>query len=214
MRTLLIDNYDSFTFNLYQLIAQVSGREPIVVRNDELSWAEASRLDFDNIVLSPGPGRPENPRDFGICTDAVRAASHPILGVCLGHQGICHLYGGTVHYADEVMHGRTSQVRHTGQGIFAAIPSPISVVRYHSLLVSDLPACLETIAWTDDGIIMAVRHRAKAVWGVQFHPESICSEMGAELIANFVRLSRGGRPAVAPLRAAPARAAAYAAGPP
>ncbi len=204
MRTLLIDNYDSFTFNLYQLIAKVSGQTPIVVRNDEVSWAEASRLEFDNIVLSPGPGRPERHRDFGICADAVRAATHPILGVCLGHQGICHLHGGTVGYADEVVHGRLSQVHHTGRDIFHTIPSPISVVRYHSLLVSALPPCLEAIAWTADDIIMAVRHRTKPVWGVQFHPESICTEMGAELVANFLDLSRRATPPGDPSTATPA----------
>ena len=190
MRTLLIDNYDSFTFNLFQYIAEVSGETPITIRNDEMSWADASRLEFDNIVLSPGPGRPEKERDFGICGAAIRAGSHPILGVCLGHQGICSVLGGTVEYADEVMHGRLSTVRHLGCDIFRGIPSPISVVRYHSLLVSALPDCLEAIAWTDDDLIMAVRHREKPVWGVQFHPESICTEMGLELLSNFVALSR------------------------
>ena len=170
MRTLLIDNYDSFTFNLYQFIAEVSGQTPIVVQNDQKSGVEIARLDFDNIVISPGPGRPEKAADFGICAEAIRAEAYPILGVCLGHQGICHLYGGKVQYAREVMHGRLSDVHHTGHDIFKGLPSPVSVVRYHSLLVSDLPPCLEPIAWTSDDLIMAVRHREKPVWGVQFHP--------------------------------------------
>jgi para-aminobenzoate synthetase len=189
MRTLLIDNYDSFTFNLYQYIAEVTDELPIVVRNDSATWDEVSKLDFDNIVISPGPGRVEVPRDFGICAAAIREATVPILGVCLGHQGISHFLGGKVDYAVEVMHGRLSEVTHTGQDIFRDIPSPFSVVRYHSLIVTELPDELEGVAWTQDGILMGVRHRTKPIWGLQFHPESILTDHGHQLIRNFMALT-------------------------
>ncbi len=185
MRTLLIDNYDSFTYNLYQLISEVSGVPPIVVKNDEVSWDEARTWGFDNIVISPGPGRPENERDFGICSRAILEADVPILGVCLGHQGICHLLGGRVDYASEVVHGRPSDIVHDGLALFEGIPSPFEAIRYHSLHVPQLPDELEGVAWTTDGILMAVRHRTRPVYGVQFHPESICTEYGHRLMANF-----------------------------
>ncbi len=185
MQTLLIDNYDSFTFNLFQLISEVSGTRPIVVRNDEAPWEEVRLLDFDNIVISPGPGRPDIERDFGICSQAILEAEVPVLGVCLGHQGICHFFGGMVDYADRVMHGRPSDVLHDGSGVFEGIPSPFSAIRYHSLHVPELPDCLQPVAWTDDGILMGVRHVTRPVFGVQFHPESICTEYGHRLIANF-----------------------------
>ena len=129
MQTLLIDNYDSFTFNLYQLIAEVNGVAPIVVRNDVAPWDEVRDLEYDNIVISPGPGRPEVPNDFGICRDAILEAKVPLLGVCLGHQGLCHLFGGTVDYADTVMHGRPSDVYHSNEGVFEGLPSPFSAIR-------------------------------------------------------------------------------------
>ena len=203
MRTLIIDNYDSFTFNLYQFIAEVTDELPIVVRNDSLTWAEIRRLDFDNIVISPGPGRVEVPRDFGVCAAAILESPVPVLGVCLGHQGISHFFGGEVDYAEEVMHGRLSAVEHTGQDIFRGLPSPFSVVRYHSLIVSELPDEIEGIAWTADGILMGLRHRTRPIWGVQFHPESILTEHGQQLIKNFMALTAelGGRKAVR--RAAP-----------
>jgi para-aminobenzoate synthetase len=190
VKTLIIDNYDSFTFNLYQLIAEVNGDEPLVVRNDQLSWPQLQDLEFDNIVISPGPGRPENEHDFGICRDALLSAQVPVLGVCLGHQGLGHLYGGTVTHAPEVMHGRLGTVYHNSAPIFRQIPQPFTVVRYHSLIVADpLPAHLEKIAWTADGIIMGLQHRKLPLWGVQFHPESICSEYGWQLIRNFCDLT-------------------------
>ena len=185
MQTLLIDNYDSFTFNLYQLIAEVNGVAPIVVRNDAASWEEIRDLDFDNIVISPGPGRPEVPGDFGICRDAILEATVPLLGVCLGHQGLCHLFGGKVDYAGTVMHGRPSDVFHSNEGMFEGLPSPFSAIRYHSLLVSDLPDTLRKIAWTEDDILMGVEHTTKPIWGVQFHPESINTEYGHQLLRNF-----------------------------
>jgi para-aminobenzoate synthetase len=195
VKTLLIDNYDSFTFNLFQYLAEINGEPPIVVRNDQMSWSEVTRLKVDNIVLSPGPGRPENDRDFGICRQAVLEADLPILGVCLGHQGIGHFFGGTVRPAPHVMHGRLSEVLHEGEGLFHGLPSPLKAVRYHSLVVDPkLPDVLRATAWTRDGVLMALAHRSKPIWGVQFHPESVCSEHGLSLLKNFRDLSqRAGR---------------------
>lgn len=184
MRTLLIDNYDSFTYNLFQLIGEVNGRPPVVVRNDD-EWSRIRVDDFDAVVVSPGPGRPDRSRDFGISRRAIEESGLPVLGVCLGHQGIAQLFGASVDLAPSPMHGRLSQIRHTGTGLFKGLPSPLSVVRYHSLAVADLPAELEAVAWTDDGVVMGLRHREKPLWGVQFHPESIGSEGGREILANF-----------------------------
>jgi para-aminobenzoate synthetase len=186
MLTLLIDNYDSFTYNLFQLLAEVNGAEPIVVRNDEAGWDELSRLEFDNVVISPGPGRPERERDFGICTEAIRRCEVPLLGVCLGHQGLGWAHGGQVARAPEPMHGRIRAVEHAGAPLFAGIPRRFEAVRYHSLcLARPLPQDLEEIAWADDGVPMAVAHRTRPQWGVQFHPESVATEHGARLLANF-----------------------------
>ncbi|QWF78801.1 aminodeoxychorismate synthase component I [Amycolatopsis sp. CA-230715] len=184
MRTLLIDNYDSFTYNLHQLLGELNGAPPTVVTSDT-PWSEVDLAQFDNIVISPGPGRPDCPRDFGISADAILHSGLPVLGVCLGHQGICQLHGARVVHAPYPMHGRVSLVSHTGADLFEGIPSPFEVVRYHSLAATDLPGELEAIAWTDDGVIMGVRHRTKPIWGVQFHPESISSAYGRELLANF-----------------------------
>lgn len=196
MTTLLIDNYDSFTYNLFQDLAGITGRPPIVIRNDAIGWDELCALEFDNIVVSPGPGRPENESDFGICRRVILEANVPILGVCLGHQGIADAFGGRVVSAPEPVHGRTSYVHHDASDLFKDIPSPLSVVRYHSLMVDrDLPACLKATAWTSDGILMALQHRTKPICGVQFHPESICSEHGVTLLRNFLRFAEraGGR---------------------
>ena len=214
MRTLLLDNYDSFTFNLYHLIAEVNGVEPVVVRNDELSWAELRQLPFDNIVISPGPGRPENERDFGICGRVLLECEVPLLGVCLGHQGLAYFHGAQIEHAPEPVHGRLSPIFHNGSALFAGMPQGFQAVRYHSLAVAKpLPDCLEGIAWTTDGVIMALRHRERPLWGVQFHPESISTKHGKTLLENFRRLtkprchlaatpsvrSRAPRPAVATL---------------
>ncbi|MCB5180562.1 aminodeoxychorismate synthase component I [Streptomyces antimicrobicus] len=184
MRTLLIDNHDSFTYNLYQLLGEVNGLPPVVVPH-ETDWSTLDMADYDAIVVSPGPGRPERERDFGISRRAILDSGLPVLGVCLGHQGICHLFGGKVGHAPLPMHGRISSITHDGSELFAGIPSPYDVVRYHSLAAIELPEELEPTAWTADGVVMAVRHRSLPVWGVQFHPESISSEYGRELLANF-----------------------------
>ena len=186
IRTLIIDNYDSFTFNLYHLLGQVNGEAPLVVKNDTTDWSGLQRLCFDNIVLSPGPGRPDRRKDFGICAEAILRAEVPVLGVCLGHQGIGVLHGARLDYAPEPMHGRISRIHHAGEGILDGVPSPFSAVRYHSLILArDLPDCLREVAWTEDGLVMAIRHRERPIWGLQFHPESICTEHGFRMLANF-----------------------------
>jgi para-aminobenzoate synthetase len=200
VKTLLIDNYDSFTYNLFQLLAEANGDEPTVVRNDEATWDELAELEFDNIVVSPGPGSPERREDFGVCSEAIANAEVPLLGVCLGHQGLSWVCGGKVVHAPEVMHGRLSAVLHEDSPLFAGIPREFQAVRYHSLCVEQpLPDELEPIAWTSDGVLMAVAHRERPLWGVQFHPESICTDYGRQLLANFRDLtvdhagSRAGR---------------------
>jgi para-aminobenzoate synthetase len=200
MRTLIVDNFDSFTYNLCHLVGAVTGVAPTVVRNDRPVDLDG----YSHVILSPGPGRPDRPGDFGICADLIRTADLPLLGVCLGHQGICHVHGGEVGPAPRVRHGETSPVHHDGIGLFAGLPSPFDAVRYHSLVATRLPADLEATATTDDGVLMAVRHRHRPQWGVQFHPESIRSEHGAALLANFLRLPRV-RPAVEVRRAQASR---------
>jgi para-aminobenzoate synthetase len=185
MRTLLIDNYDSFTYNLFQLLAEVNGDEPLVVRNGESSWQRLERLEFDNVVISPGPGRPERAEDFGVCADAIRRCERPLLGVCLGLQGIGWAEGGRVDGVPEPMHGRIASISHDGSPLFAGIPSPFRAVRYHSLGLSHpLPSALHETA-SSGGVPMAIQHRRRPQWGVQFHPESIATEHGRQLISNF-----------------------------
>jgi para-aminobenzoate synthetase len=189
MRTLIIDNYDSFTYNLFQYLAEINGIEPCVVRNDAPGWRMADLAEFDNVIISPGPGRPSRSSDFGLSRDVVLGASIPLLGVCLGHQGLCELSGGIVDAAPELFHGRESDVVHDGVDLFRGLPSPLRVVRYHSLTVTGVPDDLEITAWTDSGLIMGVRHRYRPAWGVQFHPESIRTEYGRDMLRNFVRLT-------------------------
>jgi para-aminobenzoate synthetase len=192
MKTLLIDNHDSFTYNLFQLLAEVNGQEPFVVGNDEPSWAEiAAGRAFDNVVISAGPGHPDRGRDFGVCTEAIRRSEVPLLGVCLGHQGLCSAYGARVEHAPEPMHGRLATILHDGSSLFAGLPPEFEAVRYHSLCVEQpLPDELRPIAWTADGVLMAVAHRSRPQWGLQFHPESICTEHGRALIERFRDLTK------------------------
>ena len=186
-RVLVIDSYDSFVYNLVQYLGEL-GADPIVRRNDALSVAEALALEPDAVLLSPGPGRPE---DAGILCAAIPAFAEqgtPVFGVCLGVQAIGHVYGGRVVRAPELMHGKTSFVRHRGLGVFAGLPNPLEATRYHSLVVEreSLPTELEVTAETDDGMIMGLRHRDLPVEGVQFHPESILTVGGHELLRNVL----------------------------
>jgi len=190
MRTLLIDNYDSFTFNVAQAIAQVSGIEPVVIKNDEYAYGELLGLEFDNIVISPGPGSPDNDRDFGVCGAVVRHATCPVLGICMGFQGIALVEGSRVVPAPEPWHGRGCFISHSGTDLFEGIPSPFFGIRYHSLHVPSLDGTdLVETARTDDGILMAFGHVRRPVWGVQFHPESISTEYGRRIFENFRDLS-------------------------
>ena len=186
-RVLVIDNYDSFVYNLVQYLGEL-GAEPLVHRNDELPLEEIIALRPDAVLVSPGPGTPD---DAGVSNDVIRAFAGqvPVLGVCLGHQCIGQVYGGQVVRAPQVMHGKTSLIRHEGAGVFAGLPAPLEATRYHSLVVdrASVPDVLEITADTDDGIVMGLRHREFGVEGVQFHPESILTAGGHDLVANFVR---------------------------
>jgi anthranilate synthase/aminodeoxychorismate synthase-like glutamine amidotransferase len=196
---LLIDNYDSFTFNLYHFLGDV-GAQSEVWRNDKLTVADAMAMQPEAIVLSPGPC---TPTEAGICLDLIAAAAGkiPLLGVCLGHQAIGQAFGGKVVRAPEPMHGKVSDITHTGTDILATLPSPFRATRYHSLIVDrdTLPDTLVPTAWTGDGLIMAMHHRTLPLYGVQFHPESIASEHGHTILSNFLALARGTN---APARAA------------
>jgi anthranilate synthase component 2 len=188
-RILVIDNYDSFVYNLVQYLGEL-GAEPVVHRNDDLDVAAALGLGPDGVMISPGPGRPE---DAGISLDLISAAAEagiPVLGVCLGHQCIGQLYGGRV-VRHSVMHGKTSEVAHDGRGVFAGLPDPLVATRYHSLVVepASVPPELEVSAWAEDGTVMGLRHRDRPVEGVQFHPESILTEAGHRLLANWLRVT-------------------------
>lgn len=184
VRTLLIDNHDSFTYNLFELLTAVNGMCPTVVTNDA-TWESIDFTAFDNAVISPGPGTPTSIADFGISARVIAESGLPVLGVCLGHQGLCALFEARITRAPEPMHGRLSSIVHTGEDLFRGLPSPMNVVRYHSLVAVELSEELEVLATTSDGLVMAVRHRSRPLWGVQFHPESISSEYGRELLANF-----------------------------
>jgi para-aminobenzoate synthetase len=190
MRTLLVDNHDSYTYNVFHLLAGVAGEQPIVVDNDAISWRALSRWDFDAIVLSPGPGSPDRWHDFCVCNDILRYSEIPVLGICLGHQGLGHLLNGKVSSAPEVMHGRLSQIHHQGSGLFEGIPQGFPVVRYHSLAITDMGPDGHVTAWTDDGVVMGIEHTRRPLWGVQFHPESVETEYGAKLVENFYTLAR------------------------
>jgi anthranilate synthase component 2 len=184
---LVIDNYDSFVYNLVQYLGEL-GAEPLVYRHDEATLEQMVALEPGAVLVSPGPGRPE---DAGVSSAAIRefgGRGVPVLGVCLGHQCIGQVYGGQVVRAGQVMHGKTSRIRHAGAGLFAGLPSPFEATRYHSLVVdrSSVPACLDVTAETEDGVVMGLRHRELPVEGVQFHPESILTEGGHRLLQNFL----------------------------
>ncbi|HEY8501833.1 MAG TPA: chorismate-binding protein, partial [Solirubrobacterales bacterium] len=221
MKTLLVDNHDSYTYNVFHLLAAASGEEPMVVNNDAVSWRVLTRMDFDAIVLSPGPGHPSRWHDFGVCRDILRYSEVPVFGICLGHQGIGNLLEGTVNRAPMAMHGRLSRVMHEGKGLFKDVPQGFSVVRYHSLAITSPPGPEgHVVAWADDGVVMGVEHTKRPIWGVQFHPESISTEYGLKIAQNFFDLAaqhsrpqsrpagratiapRSGRPAPAPSPAA------------
>ena len=184
---LLLDNYDSFTYNLYQYLAEL-GAEVLVVRNDKISLEEISEMKPDKIVISPGPCTPDK---AGISNDVIKhfGRTTPMLGVCLGHQCVGESYGGIVGNAGEIMHGKTSAVHHDGKGVFQGLPNPFNAVRYHSLAIfrENLPHELEVTALTENGLIMGVRHKENPVEGIQFHPESIMTENGKELLLNFLK---------------------------
>ena len=189
-RILVIDSYDSFVYNLVQYLGEL-GADPIVVRNDQITVDEALAMEPDGLLLSPGPGRPE---DAGIICAAVPAFAErgiPVLGVCLGLQAIGHVYGGTIIHAPSLMHGKTSPIEHTGVGVFRDLPSPLIATRYHSLVIDPetIPACLEVTATSGD-VVMGVRHRSLPIEGVQFHPESILTAVGHDLLRNFLAAER------------------------
>jgi anthranilate synthase/aminodeoxychorismate synthase-like glutamine amidotransferase len=183
---LLIDNYDSFTYNLFQYLSEL-GAEVEVVRNDKTSIAAIELMKPEKIVVSPGPGTPDK---AGISNDVIRrfGPELPVLGVCLGHQCIGYSYGARIGQAKDIMHGKSSLIHHSGQGIFTGLPQPFSAIRYHSLVVErkGLPDCLEVTAWTEDGTIMGFRHRRHPVQGVQFHPESFMTGAGKDILRNFL----------------------------
>ena len=194
MRVLVVDNYDSFVYNIVQYLGEL-GAEPQVVRNDRVTAAEAASGGYGAVVISPGPGTPEQKRHFGQCADIIRSAGPrvPLLGVCLGHQGIIHAFGGRVANAGCVRHGKTSMIRHAGDGLFEGVPDPFRATRYHSLVgeKTSIPDSLEVTATAaDDGEVMAVRHKEHPIVGVQFHPESVMTEHGKKILENFLREAR------------------------
>jgi len=184
MRVLVVDNYDSFTFNLVQYLGEL-GADPVVVRNDALEPADAVDGGFDRLLISPGPGRPE---DAGYSIDFIKALGMeiPTLGVCLGHQAIAVAFGGEVDLAPEPRHGKVSPITHDGIGIFRELPNPFAATRYHSLAAVDLPDELQAVAHSEDGVVQGIRHRHYPITGVQFHPESIMTTSGKDLLANFL----------------------------
>ena len=190
MRALVVDNYDSFVYNLVQYIGEL-GAETIVYRNDQVTLKQVKELKPDRIVISPGPGTPEDARYFGVCTEILQHVSCevPTLGVCLGHQGIIHAFGGKVVSAKRLMHGKTSKIKHDGKGVFRGVHNPFTATRYHSLAGEkySIPPCLEITAESiDDGEVMGIRHTEYPIEGIQFHPESILCEDGKLIIKNFL----------------------------
>ena len=185
---LLIDNYDSFTYNLFQYLSEL-GEEVVVVRNDKITLAEIEKAKPERIVISPGPSTPQN---AGISNEVIKhfGSTLPLLGICLGHQCIGYSYGAEIGRANEIMHGKSSLIHHADQGVLSGLPNPFSAIRYHSLRVEreDLPECFEITAWTDDKEIMGLRHKQHPVEGIQFHPESFMTEVGKDILRNFLTL--------------------------
>ncbi|WP_432491208.1 chorismate-binding protein [Kineococcus auxinigenes] len=207
MRVLLVDNHDSYTYNVFQLLAGLTGAEPVVVLNDAVAPAELDLAGFDAVVISPGPGHPGQERDFGLSAEVLARARVPVLGICLGHQGIALAAGAPVVRAPQPRHGHVTRVHHDGAGVFAGVPQGFAAVRYHSLCVTEpLPAPLVATAWAEDGVVMGLRHTTRPFTGVQFHPESVGSEHGATVLGNFLRSARPEVRATAPAGArAPGR---------
>jgi len=189
MKILVLDNYDSFTFNLVQYLGEL-GAVPTVIRNDQLGARAAGDLAPERLVISPGPGRPED-AGYSVAYIERFAGRIPILGVCLGHQAIVTAFGGRVGRAPQVMHGKTSSVRHDGTGVFDGLSNPFVATRYHSLAAIELPEVLEPCAWSEDGVVQGIRHRTLAIHGVQFHPESILTKSGMDLLRNFLEPGTG-----------------------
>lgn len=188
---LIIDNYDSFTYNLYQLIGQINP-DIKVVKNDELTLDEIRKLEPECIIISPGPGNPGNNRDFGVCTDVILKIGDeiPILGVCLGHQGIFRAFGGEI-VRNQPVHGKQSTIHHDENGLFVGLENPLPAARYHSLSCSEenKPECMEVIARTEDGMIMGIKHAEKPIYGLQFHPESVGTAQGIQILKNFLEMT-------------------------
>lgn len=192
MRILVIDNYDSFVYNIAQILGELK-TEPVVVRNDKITLEQVRKMNPDAIVISPGPGHPADRKYFGVCTDIIRELGPkiPILGICLGHQGIVHAYGGKVVNAKKVRHGKTSPIKYSMDGLFENVPNPFKATRYHSLVAeqNSIPSCLEVTAIaTDDGEIMGIRHKEYLIEGVQFHPESVLTGEGRRMLQNFISM--------------------------
>jgi anthranilate synthase component 2 len=192
MKILVIDNYDSFVYNIAQILGEL-GAEPVVVRNDKITLKEVKKMDPDGIVISPGPGHPANRKYFGVCTDVIKemGPKTPILGVCLGHQGIVHAFGGKVVNAKKVRHGKTSPIQYTKDKIFENVANPFRATRYHSLVAeqNSIPDCLEVTAKAlDDGEIMGIKHKQYPIEGVQFHPESVLTGEGRRMLQNFLSM--------------------------
>lgn len=189
-RVIIVDNYDSYAYNLFQRIGEITGSAAKVLRNDETSLDEIRALDPTHIVISPGPGSPENPDYFGVCLEVIRELGKtvPLLGVCLGHQGIGYAFGGRVVRAPKPMHGKTSSLSHDGEGVFLEVQNPCTVMRYHSLMVEKetFPSVLRVTAQTEDGVIMGLQHKTYPIWGLQFHPESIGTPSGIRMLQNFL----------------------------
>lgn len=183
-KTLIVDNYDSFTYNLYQYMGEICGTEPTVIFNDE-SFNSINLNDFDCILISPGPGTPARDSDVGISKQIILEAEVPLLGVCLGHQCLAHMYGLEIIHAPEPMHGRITIINHNNQNVFKGLPTELAIVRYHSLIVKNVKYPFELTAWDQHGIVHGIQHMHRPLYGVQFHPESICTQVGKDMLQNF-----------------------------